>query len=240
MNPKLLCITIILSLLSSSLSYTKCNSSVGCNTGYKCCKTSSSYKCCRESTICSASGNYCISYNLLSAIQGEQTTPAISAVSPAISAVSASLSYVDIIMMVDGFLNGSKFYKNFPECTKAFTKLVSIAPQIGEFVVSLTKADGIVEILPIIIKAYDELYPKIKELIQESSGLPAEVKENFKKILATLKTLNDYINAFKHAFANIGDIVYNINAAKLAYKEQRYAQLGRYVGGAVSLLLNIQ
>jgi hypothetical protein len=138
------------------------------------------------------------------------------------------------------FREFSKFYKNFPECTKAFTKLVSIAPQIGEFVVSLTKADGIAEILPIIIKAYDELYPKIKELIQESSGLPAEVKENFKKILATLKTLNYYINAFKHAFANIGDIVYNINAAKLAYKEQRYAQLGRYVGGAVSLLLNIQ
>lgn len=233
MNPKLLCITIILSLLSSSLSYTKCNSSVGCNTGYKCCKTSSSYKCCKESTTCSASGNYCISYNLLSEIKSEQTTPAI-------SPISASLSYVDIIMMVDGFLNGSKFYKNFPECTKAFTKLVSIAPQIGEFVVSLTKADGIAEILPLIIKAYDELYPKIKELIQESSGVPPEVKENFKKIIATLKTLNYYITAFKHAFANIGDIVYNINAAKLAYKEQRYAQLGRYVGGAVSILLNIQ
>ena len=158
----------------------------------------------------------------------------------AVSLTSTSLSYVDIIMMVDGFLNGSKFYKKFPECTKAFTKLVSIAPQIGEFVVSLQKAEGIAEILPLLIKGYEELGPKIKELIKESSGVPAEVKENLKQIFLTLIKLNYYVEAFKNAFANIGDIIYDINAAKLAYSEQRYAQFGRYVGGAVSLLLNVQ
>ena len=233
MNPKLLSIIIVLSLLSTTLSYTQCSKTVACKSGQKCCKTSKGYKCCSSSSVCSANGEYCISYNLLSGFQGTSTTPAI-------SATSTSLSYVDIIMMVDGFLNGSKFYKNFPECTKAFTKLVSIAPQIGEFVVSLQNAEGIAEILPLIIKGYEELGPKIKELIQESSGVPAEVKENIKKIFSTLITLNYYIEAFKNAFANIGDIIYNINAAKLAYKEQRYAQFGRYVGGAVSLLLNIQ
>ena len=233
MNPKLLCITIILSLLSSSLSYTKCNSSVGCNTGYKCCKTSSSYKCCRESTICSASGNYCISYNLLSAIQGEQTTPAI-------SAVSASLSYVDIIMMVDGFLNGSKFYKNFPECTKAFTKLVSIAPQIGQLVTDIKAADGIKDILPIIIEAFKELGPKVKELIDESEGVPAEIKTKVKEIIEVLKTEEYYIEAFNHALANVGEIINTVTSAKTAFEEEKYAQFGRYLGTAIALIFNLQ
>ena len=143
-------------------------------------------------------------------------------------------------MMVDGFLNASKFYKNFPECTKAFTKLVSMAPQIVNLVNAIKVAEGTDELIIVIIQAIGEFSPKIKEFLAESAGVPAEVKQKFKEILNTLKTKQYYLDVLKHLVGHIGDVIETINDAKTAFEEQKYAQFGRYLGDVVALVLNLQ
>jgi hypothetical protein len=224
-----------LSLISLSVSWEACGGSTfGCESGYFCCLTAYFYKCCPYGTYCSSDGNYCLYASPIEGAYGMGRTEAKEPIQ------STGPSYVDIIMMVDGFLNAAKFYKNFPECTKAFTKLVSIAPQIGKLVTDIKAADGIKDIIPIVIEAFKELGPKVKELIDESEGVPAEIKTKVKEIIEVLKTEEYYIEAFNHALANVGEIINTITSAKTAFEEEKYAQFGRYLGTAVALIFNLQ
>ena len=154
--------------------------------------------------------------------------------------VQSDPSYVDIIMMVDGFLNAAKFYKNFPECTKAFTKLVSMAPQISKLITDIKAADGVTDILPIVINAFTEFGPKVKELIDESEGVPAEIKTKVKEIIAVLQTKEYYTETLTHALQNLNEIINTVNSAKTAFEEEKYAQFGRYLGAVVALVFNLQ
>ena len=232
MNKKLIALTLILSSISSTFSLTHCGSSYYCATGAKCCKRSSGgYSCCPSGYSCSSSGTSCSLY-LLSPNKQETSVPSTS--------VIQGPSYVDIIMMVDGFLNASKFYKNFPECTKAFTKLVSMAPQIVNLVNEIKAAEGTDELISVIFKAIGEFSPKIKELMDESAGVPTEVKEKFNQIIETLKSKEYYLNTLTHLLSNIGEITNTITEAKNAFNEQKYAQFGRYLGKVVALVLNLQ
>ena len=239
MLKQLLALTVIFTLVTSTLSGSvKCNSDYYCNDGYKCCKKSSGgYSCCKTSTTCSSDGNKCYASSTISGAYGMGMTPAIAAVK---TQIIKAPSYVDIIMMVDGFLNASKFYKNFPECTKAFTKLVSMAPQIVNLVNELKAAEGTDEVMSVIFKAVIEFSPKIKELMDESAGVPAEVKERFNHIIEVLKSKEYYVNVLTNLIQNMGNISNTITNAKNALAEQKYAQFGRYLGTVVALVLNLE
>ena len=238
MLKQLLVSTVLLSLVTSTLSSVKCNSEYYCDDGYKCCeKSSGGYSCCKKSRKCSSDGKKCYAYSSMLDVDGMDITPAVPAMK---TQIAQAPSYVEIIMMVDGFLNAAKFYKNFPECTKAFTKLVSMAPQIVNLVNDIKAAEGTDEIISVIFKAIGEFSPKIQELIAESAGVPAEVKQKFKEIIAILKTKEYYLNVLTHLLTNISDITNTITEAKNAFDNQKYAQFGRYLGTIVALVLNIQ
>ena len=232
MNKKLIALALILSLISSTLSLTHCGSSYYCSTGSKCCKRSSGgYSCCPSGFSCSSSGSSCSLY-LLS--PGKEQTPVPS--TPAIE----ELSYLDIIMMVDGFLNASKFYKNFPHCTKVFTKFVSMAPQIVNLVKAVKAAEDTEKLIIVIVQAIEEFAPKLKGFWVETALVPAEIKQKIKEILNTLKTQQYYLDVLKHLLSHIGDVIDTINNAKKAFDEEKYAQFGRYLGIVVTLVLNIK
>lgn len=189
-----------------------------CFVGF-CCGNVHKHRCCPTGSRCNKSTATC-SQGLSYLMSSPQLAP----------------SYVDIIMMVDGFFNAALVYDHLPESTKAFTKLVSMAPEIISFVNEI-KQDASAET---ILEGFLKLYPKIQELIQESSEVPNELKKTFKKVLEILKTKEYYIEAFTHALKEMNAIIENINLVKSSYEEGKFAQMGRYAGKVVALVFNIQ
>ena len=159
---------IFIASFSAISSYSK-DCPMTCFIGY-CCGDRLKHTCCQTTTICDRRNARCIGKSKY--LFSSQVTP----------------SYVDVIMMVDGFFNSAKVYQNLPECTKAFTKLVSMAPEIINLINEIKQADSAEKIIPVAIEGLVKLYPKIQELIQESSEVPNELKKTFKEVLEILQT----------------------------------------------------
>lgn len=195
-----------------------------CFEGYKCCNKVSGYYCCLEKETCSPDGVSCLTYNPFKS-RFEQTP-----------AFRGHKSFPDVLLIVDNFLKTIEFYSHIPETINLINDLTPLIPDIVELIKKIKQVKSIEELIPIIMKAFEELYPAIKEVINECRGVRLELKENFREIYKTVTQPGYLQKLIEHAKLNSGQIMIKVIAAGTEFKEKKYAECGTTLGDAFNLI----